>query len=508
MADLIVRKKLYLIGVDSAPLWLIEKLQKKHGMHGFEKFAKEGMLRNLESTLPPVTAAAWPSIYTGLEPGEHGVMDFLCIDSKYSKQLIYYDPSKFPPFWDTLAKKGLRSLVITPAMSLQKSPSDNVDIITGWPLQPRYSSKELEDAAKEFGFKGEPEIGLELEKGEMSVEQASKRYLRSIKARSELSKYLIHKNDYDLVFVCFTETDRIQHYALSLDSWEKSVAPLYKSISDFVEWVMDYTAKEKENSMVMLVSDHGAQPIKNKFLINAWLVQNGFAKLKGDVKTKSASGIGTSVRKQIRERVMKIGIRRAVYNAMPGALRKMVERLVDEIPDEQYIGGQYRKIYETDFDMRSTKAFAAISFGTIGMIWLNDKRFSSQGIDSSEIGRVKEAIISALKGLKSAEGDKLVIGIYDGKRYYGNRNDFIVPDIMFEMKENYINDFSYFSSSELFMEPEINRKGDHSRLGIIGLVGSGVDIKKMSKRKIAVQNVGPTILAYFGDKSMKDRSLL
>jgi len=504
------RKKLYLIGIDSAPLWLIEKLSKKHRMTGYERFMKSGgVLREMESTLPPVTAAAWPTIYTGLEPSEHGVMDFLCIDANYSKQLIYYNPAKHPPFWDKLAKKGLRSLVITPAMGLQKSESKNVDMITGWPLEPRYSSKELESVAKKFGFEGEPNIGIELEKG-MHVEEASRQYLKSILSRAEMSKYLIKKNEYDLVFVCFTETDRIQHYTLSLDGWEKSVAPLYKRISDFVEWVVDYSKGKKEDAVIMLVSDHGAQPITNKFLINTWLVQNGFAKLKSIKNTeKKQKGIATSVRRHIRERVMKLKVRRAIYNTMPNSLKKVADRLVDEAPDDQSAAEGYRKIYETDFEMPNTQAFAAISFGTIGMIWLNDERFSEQGIGSIDKKMVRREIVNGLRRIKSAEGDRLVINTYDGYEYYGKSGDFIVPDILFELKENYINDFTYFSESEIFMEPEINRKGDHSRFGIFGIVGGDkrIGLQKLSKRRIGVENVCPTILGYFGDKQMGKKSL-
>ncbi|MDE1870398.1 MAG: alkaline phosphatase family protein [Candidatus Micrarchaeota archaeon] len=503
-------KKLYLIGIDSAPLWLIEKLHKKYKMAGYEKFMESGILKEMESTLPPVTAAAWPTIYTGLEPSAHGVMDFLCIDGNYSKQLIYYNSSKHPPFWDKLAAKGVRSLIVTPAMGLTKSESKNVDMITGWPLEPRYSSKEMERAAKKFSFEGEPNIGIELEKG-MHVEEASKAYLKSILARSEMSKYLIEKKEYDLVFVCFTETDRIQHYALSLPGWERSVAPLYKGISDFVEWVADYSRSRGEDAAIMIVSDHGAQPITNKFLINAWLVQNGFAELKSPKGTQKAQkGIATSVKRQIRDRVMKLKIRRMLYNTIPGSIKKIAERLVDEVPDEQYVGKDYKKIYETDFSMPDTQAFAAISFGTIGMIWLNDERFSEQGIGSIEKRRVTREIVEGLKKIKSAEGDRLVINTYDGHEYYGNSGEFIVPDIMFELKENYITDFTYFSDSKILMSPEINRKGDHSRFGIFGIMGGkGIaNAKKIGKKKVTVGNIGPTILEYFGDKSMKKRSLL
>ena len=160
------KKKLYLVGIDSAPLWLIKELYKKYGMKGFGAFFEDGILTDMRSTLPPLTPVAWPSIYTGLEPREHGMMDFFCIDREYTKQLLYFDTDANRTFWDLAAEAGFRSLVVTPAEVLQPSSSENVDMITGWPMPPRFSSREMEGIAKKFGFDGEPSIEKEMQDGE------------------------------------------------------------------------------------------------------------------------------------------------------------------------------------------------------------------------------------------------------------------------------------------------------------------------------------------------------
>ena len=95
-----------MIGLDAAVLWIVSKLYKKYDMKGFEYFMDEGGLKGLESTCPPVSAAAWPSIYTGKRPDEHGIMDFLHIDRNYDRQLIYYEPEKHSPFWEAWRARG------------------------------------------------------------------------------------------------------------------------------------------------------------------------------------------------------------------------------------------------------------------------------------------------------------------------------------------------------------------------------------------------------------------
>ena len=83
-------KKLYLIGIDAAPLWLIKKFSQEKNMTSFNKMIKENDLIEMESTLPPMTGAAWPTIYTGLNPGKHGVPDFFVMKNDYTPDLAAF----------------------------------------------------------------------------------------------------------------------------------------------------------------------------------------------------------------------------------------------------------------------------------------------------------------------------------------------------------------------------------------------------------------------------------
>jgi predicted AlkP superfamily phosphohydrolase/phosphomutase len=488
------RKKLYIVGIDAGVLWIISRLHKKYDMKGFDYFINEGGLREMPSTSPPVSSAAWPSIYTGKKPGEHGIMDFLHLDKNYDRQIIYYETQKHKPFWEVLAQKGIRSLCITPPMVLEKSSTHNVDLITGWPLSPSYNSKELESAAKKFGFKGEQDLGIDLDKQSIPLQKATKSYVESIQSRSEMAKYLIKKNDYDLVMVCYTETDRIIHYALNKKDWEKYVAPVYKSASDFLEWIVEYAKSEKDGASVMLFSDHGSQPVRNKFLTNTWLIDNGYASLRSSKPKPKKNGIGLKTKRYVSERIMKLKIRRAVYNKMPAFMKRSVEKMLDESLTTYPQVGEHIKIQESDLDMANTKVFSAVSYGPDGMMWINDSRFSKPGVKDSQTSRVKNEIIAKLKKLKTKDGKQLVLKIIDGKKYYKDAKSFIAPDILFELAPGNIVDFSYYSSNGIFMEPELARSGDHSQNGIFGWIGSGL---KANKKGTTIYDIYPYIMKYF-----------
>ena len=485
-----------MIGLDAAVLWIVSKLYKKYDMKGFEYFMDEGGLRDLESTCPPVSAAAWPSIYTGKRPDEHGIMDFLHIDRNYDRQLIYYEPEKHSPFWEVLARKGFRSLCITPPMVLQKSSAKNVDMITGWPLQPKYGSKELESAAKKFGFDGERDLGVELDKQAMPLEEAARSYTQSIESRSEMAKYLIKKNDYDLVLVCYTETDRIIHYALNKKDWEKFIAPVYKSASDFLEWIVDYTRAQEEESTIILFSDHGSQPIRNKFLTNTWLIDNGYATLQPGKTKPKMKGSAIGAKRYISERIMKLKIRRTVYNRMPAFMKRSVEKMMAESLADYKEDPEHIKIQESDLDMGKTRVFSAVSNGPDGMLWINDSRFSKPAVKKGETERLKREIVDKLKGLKTKDGKKLVLKVIDGRKYYKNAKSFIAPDIMFELSPGNVVDFTYYSSSGIFMRPEEWRSGDHSQNGIFGCINNKAKTK-LDKKDPSVYDIYPFVIDYF-----------
>ncbi|MDE1871035.1 MAG: alkaline phosphatase family protein [Candidatus Micrarchaeota archaeon] len=504
------RKRFYLIGIDSAPLWIIERLCKNHSMNGFNLFIGGKSLVNIESTVPPVTSAAWPTVYTGLEPKDHGIIDFSGIDEDYGKRLLYYDQSENPPFWDVLAAKGFKSLVMTPAVALEKSRYSNVDMVTGWPLQPRFTSRKVEEACKRFGFEGEPDIGNALNTGKLSLSDATKIYAESTKKRAEASIYLIDRNNYDMSFICFTETDRIQHYSLSLKDWEDYVAPLYEEISDFIMYLHKRIVKLGENAELMIVSDHGAQQIRHKFLSNSWMAQNGYVALKDEAYRKRPQrkkGAVSDLKSSIVNRLVESRFRRQVYSKLPRSVQKIAESFVEESFDYES-EGRYVRISESDFDMPRTKAFCSVAFGPMGMIWVNDQRFSMPSIKKGEKERLKREITAKLKKIKSAEKKPLVKNVYDGSKFFSDSGKLIPPDLVFELKEGYTADFSGYSKNHIFTKPEINRRGEHTRMGVFGLKAykGKTDVSKPYIGKLKLSDVNPIILDYFG-VARSERSL-
>ncbi len=478
------RRKVYLIGIDSAPLWVIKALASHEEFAPFKRFMEKGKIVELESTMPPMTGPAWPSIYTGLKPSEHGVPDFFVMKEEYVPDLVYYDSQRFPPFWEKLAEQGVKSLIITPATDVNLSRRNNVDMISGFPLKAKSNRKNIDALMDKHGFHGEPDIESDMKSNKISVDEGAREFAKSVRARADIAKELIEKGSYDFVYVCFTETDRMQHATLNRVDHMEYLKKVYSGISEFLGFVM--ARASDENGTVLLVSDHGAQPVTSKFLINAMLADEGFITFRGAVSGNNESATPNkkdSFRYVIREKLLTTRLRR-VYDKLPHRVKGKIFRLFSAATSNAS-GEEYTHVHLMDMDMHKTKAFAAISNLTVGTIWINDSRFKSGIVKNGEKRELKKEIMRSLSHQKCPDGKRLFTDIIDAEKYYGRKTSFIAPDIMFEAREGYIVDVKYYSKNSRFMKPELFKSGDHTKFGIFGAYPNATQLQSMKVTDVA-----------------------
>ncbi len=86
-------KKVIVLGLDGLDPKLVQALIDTGRAPNFKKLAAVGAFRPLGTTMPALSPVAWSSFITGLNPGGHGIADF-----------IVRDPDTYTPFfsiWDT-----------------------------------------------------------------------------------------------------------------------------------------------------------------------------------------------------------------------------------------------------------------------------------------------------------------------------------------------------------------------------------------------------------------------
>lgn len=281
--------KLLVIGIDGASHQVMEKMLDKGLLPNFAKLRENAASGPLKSTFPPHTAPGWASMFTGVEPGEHGIFQFWQTKSTdYSARSMNSSDYTREPLWHTLERHGLKVGVYNVPMTHPPVPLEAGYMIS-WPLSTtiHYTEpKSLKNELLKQGLHYHSDIVTMYRGQEDYCEQAAK----FIQGRADTCLYLQNARPVDAMFVVFTEIDRVSHYY-----WGDGEYP-----SDAVEGAyitMDQalatlSALVDSNTLLVVASDHGFGQCKADFNVHEVLEQAGLLATRyvADKTTLSSGG--------------------------------------------------------------------------------------------------------------------------------------------------------------------------------------------------------------------------
>ena len=97
---MINKSKVLVIGLDGASYDIIRTAMIQGKMPFLKNlFEKKRNIVKLRSTIPSSTAPSWTSMMTGVNPGKHGIYDFL-IHNGFKERPARYSDVKKPFVWD------------------------------------------------------------------------------------------------------------------------------------------------------------------------------------------------------------------------------------------------------------------------------------------------------------------------------------------------------------------------------------------------------------------------
>lgn len=139
-------KRLVILGLDGLSPVLVEKMWEKGELPNLKELAEEGEFNHLRTTTPGVSPVAWSSFQTGVNPGKHGIFDFLAperqrylavlssvrTDTVRKREFLGRKRTvttqvllrKSAPFWKYLGRFGVRSTVIRVPITYPPEPLD------------------------------------------------------------------------------------------------------------------------------------------------------------------------------------------------------------------------------------------------------------------------------------------------------------------------------------------------------------------------------------------------
>lgn len=489
--------KLLVIGLDGAPFPLIQKWSQAGYLPNLAKLIAAGSFGVLRSTMPVHSPTAWASFMTGLNPGKHGVYDFVRREpGSYQLRLVRANQIEGATLWHLLSQEGRQVGVINVPMTYPAEPVNGFLISgLGTPSYVTYTHPpELSEKLNAAGYRVNKTVFYAPGKEEAWLDE-----IYAITAtHAQQAVRLMGEAAWDFFMVVVRDSDEICHYFWrymdeSHPQHDPDAPPRFKNaIRDYYhfvdEWVGRLVAAAGRDTNIVVMSDHGAGPQYKDVFLNEWLWQRGWLKLKGDpagVKSRLLPRLGLT-RKNISDTLTRLHLHR-----LEVMIKKVLGDRIQVLPRDD------RPELTTAVDWSQTQAY---SFGYYGQIFINLKGREPEGIvaDGPAYDELRAEIVRGLKELVDpADGRPVVSQIYLKEALYHGPHTAEAPDILAVMRDfTYITRKGYEFAQQrgvLFAEPYTHESGSHRLEGI--LVAAGPDIATNSYfPECGIADLTPTLL--------------
>jgi predicted AlkP superfamily phosphohydrolase/phosphomutase len=255
-----------------------------------------GMYGRLESVTPPITVPAWMCMCTSQDPGSLGVYGFRNrMDYSYDKLGIANSTSiKALAIWDQLAREGKRSIIV--GVPPNYPPRRIHGISIGCFLTP-------DTDKNDFTHPASLKATIIEQVGEYPVDVKNFRTDRKDWLKEEIFRmsqkqwqivhWLLKEQEWDYFHFVDIGLDRMHHGFWNYFD-EKHVQfepgnPYQDAIPEYYLWLDQQIGKAlellDENTLVLVVSDHGAQRLDGGIAVNEWLIREGLLVLNEYPKT-------------------------------------------------------------------------------------------------------------------------------------------------------------------------------------------------------------------------------
>lgn len=494
------KTKILVIGLDGATFDLIEPWMNEGKLPTFAKLARTGVSGILTSVFPPISTSAWASFQTGKNPGKHGVMSFVMRKEKsYDQVAITPAHIDGKTLWLILSESGEK-------VGVTYVPFARVEKVNGF-LIPGVFSRVAPGTTYPVGLAKELrkqnincEIGSELyEYWPGTEDEYLRKIMEATEKITEVTCHLMEKYPCDFFMTTFFYGDQIQHYFWKyMDSqhpahdskkakkYGNAILEYYQRVDEALQRILE---KVGTQTVVIIMSDHGAGPVYKNVYINHWLMKMDLLKLKEQSKRSLKRSLFVQLtRRETAEMFVNSNLFKIIFKTIP------IKLLTDKYTNFFL---RSRPSF-SDVDWTRTKAYS-YSLEPIGQIFINLMGREPAGIvkPGEEYKELRDFLVRKLLELKDPENDENIVDkiIHREEVCWGPHTNH-AADLFFTMK-----DMTYYTHPPEF-DPHLNSltgppvkmaSATHRMNGILMVAGSC--IKKGVKIKGArIIDVAPTIL--------------
>lgn len=476
--------RLLVIGLDGATFDLMKPMADLGWTPNLQRALQQGAHSVLRSTVPPLTAPAWSSFLTGVNPGKHGVYSFQRRQSgMLAREFIDGAALRGPRLWHWLAEHGLSTACINMPMSWPPEimPAGGfmvTGMLTPSTDHPFTYPPELAAELRAMGYICDIRIKLHERDVASAAGIASVAHdlHQALLRREQALIKLLAKRPTDVCVVVFETADRLQHYAwraiedllaeggapVERTALHEAVATCYQELDRVVGRLLDEATGPQTH--VFFVSDHGFGPLRSRFHVDAWLAQQGWLHY--------TAGRAT-LRRQLRE---------------------PAQRLKGWLPRWLLRGGRRALATSQLIDWPRTQLYAGRSMEHA--IFVNLKGREPEGIvDPADFDSLRAALAEALSALRDpVSGRPVVLATYRREDLYQGPYVDEAPDLLFTLAPGYEPSSEPLAAARgVFSDASSEGAGIHQPDGIFMALGPGI-LPGAQLGAHAIEDVLPTVL--------------
>ena len=461
---------------------------------------RDGAYGSLNSTVPPMTAPAWTSFATGVNPGKHRLYDWIAREpDSYRFTPVTALDGTAPTLYSMLSGYGRRVVALNIPMTYPPQEVNGV-MVSGMPTPstdvtftyPESTYQEIVDAVGDYILYPDPGEAY----SDSGVDSFLDRLYRSADLRAQSFAYLREREAPDFAMMVFNGTDTVSHALWKYmdpthplhdpskyEKYGSAIRDYYKHVDSLLGGIINSLA---EDTTLVIMSDHGFGPFHKFIHVNNWLIQQGFMNIKRDWHSR------------FKQATFKMGFSPMnVYNTL---MRMGLGKLKREV-----VRGQGQGLLKTlflsfaDVDWSHTVAY---SLGNVGQIYLNVAGREPQGIvkPGTEYEEVRQQIIAQLQELRDPEtGERVVETIYRREEiYHGDQLEHAADIVFIPTRLEYFGFGEYeFGSHKIIESMRRGISGTHRMNGVFLAYGppiqAGVEVEGAS-----LVDLAPTILHLMG----------
>jgi hypothetical protein len=405
------------------------------------------VLAPLRSIFPADSIPAWTTIFTGLPPGEHGMLDSIDYLSKQPSAAADTAGKALPgkTFWDVAGQRGRRVSVINPFLAYPAWDVNGV-MVAG----PVFVSGDVSCTGislDELGYV--PELG-----GIVTFPTPStmgpfvEETLQATREQADFGLRILEQTKPDLFFLNILTADRLQHFAWRFadpgDPTYPGPTPHAPAVLRIYQLVDEIVASYSTKGRVLVFSDHGhGRRCTRMLFLDEVLRQNGLI-----------AEVGTGPRVLSKAYLLERAKRSALAFTYRFALEPHAYRIARKLPGRKSLKQSSFSSDEQSSPARLSRLFGRNQFGGIDL--------------AQDTPEMRERVKVIVRGIiDPATGQGVVDWIKDREEVVEGRSIARYPPVLFRLLEGYGVDYGLYGTA---FGPDVNHRrisGGHKDLGVI-----------------------------------------